>query len=504
MRTVRKGAPRWGGGFVGLLILVLIAAPLTAARPTPAPGFAAIDAWVQAEMGQVPIPGLALAVVEGDQVVHLATFGVADNNGRVVTPQTPFQIESVTKTFTALAIRQLVNAGRVDVSAPVQRYIPWFRVADAEASARITVQNLLDHKSGFSRADGDALYFQDPQYTLEDLIRKSATIRLQHPVGIYEYSNLNYLTLGMIVQQVSGVPYDTYMQRNIFTPLGMTHTYADHAAARRDGLAVGHRLLFGVQVPYTGTPAPATHAEGYLLSSAEDMSRYLTAYFTEGRVGAISILVPVGYPAPAPLASGAFYDSYWNPHRGPASADTWWGQSGGGIGYNADLLLAPAARRGVLVLTNARNDMITPAPHAAFLAEGIMRMQGGAPAPAVTDRGFHLAWVGIDAVLLALVGFALAQVGRLPRWARTLGTPGAGRRGLAFSVGLDFALAAMLLAVPPLLLAPWDVAFQALPDLCAVVLGVAFVLLVVGVAKTGLIVRQWQQVPLPRPHPVAA
>jgi CubicO group peptidase (beta-lactamase class C family) len=397
-----------------------------------------------------------------------------------------------------------VNIGRVDIYAPVQRYIPRFRVSDPKASAKFTVRNLLDHTSGFSRADGDASYFQDPRYTLEDLIRKSDTIQLQHPIGVFEYSNLNYLLLGMIVQQVSGVPYDSYVQQNIFTPLGMTHTYTDRAAAERAGLAEGHRLVFGIQVPYTVAPSPALHPEGHLMASAEDMGRYLTAYFTGGRAGTTSVLVPQGYPAPSAPAPGTFYDDHWNPHPGPANDNTWWGQSGGGIGYNADLLLAPGTRRGVMVLTNARNDMITPAPHAAFLAEGIMRMLGGAPAPPVSDQGFHLAWVLIDGLLLGLVAFAGAQVARLPRWVRTLATPGAGRRGLALSVGLDFVLAAALLAVPPLLGSPWDVAFLAVPDISAVLLGVAFVLLAVGVAKTGQAVRQWQQAPTPQPHPAPA
>ncbi|MEJ2708934.1 MAG: serine hydrolase [Anaerolineales bacterium] len=94
------------------------------------------------------IPGLALAIVKGDQIVYLKGYGRTDQSGRPVTPKTPFLIGSVTKPFTALAVMQLVEAGKVELDAPVQRYIPWFRVADPMASAQITVRMLINQTSG--------------------------------------------------------------------------------------------------------------------------------------------------------------------------------------------------------------------------------------------------------------------------------------------------------------------------------------------------------------------
>src|SRR5262249_51221021 len=108
------------------------------------PDFTAIDRFVDAERQAMRVPGLAIGVVHGDQIAHLAGFGRADGNARPVTPQTPFLAASLTKSFTALAVMQFVEAGKVDLDAPIQRYLPWFRVADAEASARITVRHLLN------------------------------------------------------------------------------------------------------------------------------------------------------------------------------------------------------------------------------------------------------------------------------------------------------------------------------------------------------------------------
>ena len=117
--------------------------------------FAAIDAYVTEQMNNLGIPGMALGIVQDGQIVHLQGFGVADSSGRAVTPQTPFFIGSVTKSFTALAVMQLVEAGKIDLDAPVQTYLPWFELADKEASAKITVRNLLNHTSGISTKDGN-------------------------------------------------------------------------------------------------------------------------------------------------------------------------------------------------------------------------------------------------------------------------------------------------------------------------------------------------------------
>src|SRR5262249_42797706 len=110
--------------------------------------FKVVDDYITARMETSHIPGLSVAIVDGDQIVYLKGYGQADASGRPVTPQTPFIIGSISKTFTALAAMQLVESGKIELDAPVQRYLPWFRVADPVASARITVGNLLNHTSG--------------------------------------------------------------------------------------------------------------------------------------------------------------------------------------------------------------------------------------------------------------------------------------------------------------------------------------------------------------------
>src|SRR5581483_10434313 len=109
---------------------------------------AAVDAYVQAERRLARIPGVAVGVCTPDRVRLLRGWGTADATGDPVTPDTRFMIGSVAKTFTALAVMTLVEAGRVDLDAPVVRWVPGFRVADPVASARVTVRQLLNHTSG--------------------------------------------------------------------------------------------------------------------------------------------------------------------------------------------------------------------------------------------------------------------------------------------------------------------------------------------------------------------
>src|SRR5690349_10012695 len=143
--------------FLTVALMAVISA-MTNGRPAfaqVAPAkFDEIDSYISTRMKELGIPGAALVVVQGDQIVHLQAFGVADASRRLVTPQTPFFTGSTGKSFTALAIMQLVEADKINLDEPVQTYLPWFHVADAHASALITVRQLLNQTSGLPHSIG--------------------------------------------------------------------------------------------------------------------------------------------------------------------------------------------------------------------------------------------------------------------------------------------------------------------------------------------------------------
>ncbi len=146
------------GVLVAALALIPLVQSVQAASSTGKPDFATIDSYIQAQLDEARIPGLALGIVQGDQIVHLKGFGKANDSGGAVTPQTPFLLGSLSKSFTALAVMQLVEAGKIELDAPIARYLPWFRVADPVASARITVRQLLNQTSGISTDTGRSLF----------------------------------------------------------------------------------------------------------------------------------------------------------------------------------------------------------------------------------------------------------------------------------------------------------------------------------------------------------
>ena len=162
-----------------------------------------IDAHIERQMERLNIPGAALAVVEGEEISHLRGFGRARPGGEAPTSQTPFIIGSLTKSITALAVMQLVEEGKVELDAPARRYLPWFRVANPQASARITVRHLLNQTSGLPQLSGlrPLTDFDDSPDAGERQARALSTLELARPVGsAWEYCNMNYNLLGLVVE----------------------------------------------------------------------------------------------------------------------------------------------------------------------------------------------------------------------------------------------------------------------------------------------------------------
>lgn len=259
--------------------------------------YAAIDAYIEGQMRRLKIPGASLAIIEGDKIAYTRGFGRARPGGEAPAPQTPFFIGSLTKSFTALAVMQLVEAGKVELDAPVQRYLPWFRVADPVASAQMTVRHLLNQTSGLPSLAGEMiLAADDSPDAIERQVRGLSALKLSRPVGsTFQYCNLNYNVLGLIVEVVSGERYADYVQRHIFDPLDMRHTYSNRMAAKQAGLARGHRHWFGHPIPAPDLPIPGgSLPAGQLISCAEDMARYLIAHLNGGRYGDTHILSSAG------------------------------------------------------------------------------------------------------------------------------------------------------------------------------------------------------------------
>ena len=291
------------GGVLALIHLAFSEAGSSRSIPS-GTSYDAVDEYVEAQMHRLRIPGASLAIVEGDRVMHYRGFGRVRPGGETPSPQTPFSIGSITKSFTALAVMQLVEAGKVELDAPVQRFLPWFRVADPQASAQMTVRHLLNQTSGLPTSTGEliAVDFDNRPGAAERQARALSTLVLARPVGsAYEYSNSNYQLLGLIVEAASGESYADYVQEHILIPLDMRHSYTSLDMAKQDSLAVanlgvanqtvGHQYWFAIPFASSTKPLPCgALAGGGLVSCAEDMAHYLIAHLNGGRYEGVQIL----------------------------------------------------------------------------------------------------------------------------------------------------------------------------------------------------------------------
>lgn len=243
-----------------------------------------IDEYIRSEMKELNIPGCSVGIVNNDKIVFQKSYGKADKDDRNINENTPFIIGSVSKSFTALAIMQLAENGKLNLDSEVQKYIPWFRLSNAEASKKITIRHLLNHTSGLpTNAARELLYIKN-DLSLEELVRKLNSTAISKPVGsTYQYSNLNYIILGEVIQLVSGMSYEKYIEQNIFAPLDMKHSFTSEQKAKENGLASGFQPLFGYMQP-TKTPYnQSTVSAGFLISSSTDMCNYLIAQINNGK-----------------------------------------------------------------------------------------------------------------------------------------------------------------------------------------------------------------------------
>lgn len=252
-----------------------------------------LQTYLENQMKTYKIPGMSVAIVRNGEVEYLDGLGIANPDGSAVTPETPFLLASVSKSMTALAVMQLIEAGKINLEDPVEKFLPWFGVSGEDGS-KITVAQLLYQTSGFSNIDGvQANLKPDTPDALETGVRELAAGNLEFDPGDgWEYSNLNYAVLGLLIQQVSGQRYEEYIQDHIFTPLEMDHSYTSMSAARAGGAASGYYPFFGIPVVYDKSMAysRATLPAGGLWSSASDMSRYLIAYLNGGRYDETTLL----------------------------------------------------------------------------------------------------------------------------------------------------------------------------------------------------------------------
>src|SRR6266498_1905527 len=240
-----------------------------------------VDTYIRSEMSKRRIPGLSLAVVEGGRLRKAMGYGLADIELRVpATPDTVYQIGSMTKQFTAAGIMLLVEAGKISLGDTIHKYLPDLPVA----WRGVTLRHLLTHTSGIKDfadlADTETERAKD--YTKAQIIALVSGAPLEfRPGEKWNYSNTGYFLLGMIIERVSGKPYEDFLRERILRPLGMADTRLNDLNEIVPRRAAGYVLRNGHL--YNAQPVSPTHtyAAGGLLSTAADLAKWDAALYTE-------------------------------------------------------------------------------------------------------------------------------------------------------------------------------------------------------------------------------
>lgn len=252
-----------------------------------------IERFVAEQLAAWEVPGCAVAAVRGGQVELAGGWGLRDREaGLPVSQDTLFAIGSTTKAFTATTVGALVDDGLLEWQRPLREYVPGVQLHDPYASDRLTIVDLLSHRSGLPRHD--LTWIGQPDRSRTEIVRSLRFLPLSRDLRqTFQYCNLGYLVAGHVVEVLSGVPWEDFVRARLLKPLAMRRTNLavdemladdDHAAAytRRDG----------VIVPVPQRPLPAVAPAGAINSSAADMARWLLAQLAGGQLDGVTVMSP--------------------------------------------------------------------------------------------------------------------------------------------------------------------------------------------------------------------
>ena len=330
------------------IFILFILAMATALQATAQSG--SIEDFIAAEMPNSGAPGLAYAVVDKGEFYSGEHGEVLIGSGRKITPDTPVVIGSISKSFTALAVMQLVEAGKIDLDAGISQYL---NVFSGRAASAVTIRQLLSHTSGYSTLQGNDTRPGETEGA-DDLLRQVERIAQWTPAyapgAKWDYSNANYYVLGALIEAVSGRDYAGYIETEILEPIGMEHSFVADGKSH-DAIATGHRPWFGTKRPFHEGTHRVTAPAGGVIASAGDVARYM-AVMMNGEDDIISAESKAEMMRPADAAS-PYYGLGWSidPENGTVF------HTGTSPGTETLAILIPAERKGAVVLVNAGSGM---------------------------------------------------------------------------------------------------------------------------------------------------
>ena len=328
-----------------------------------------LDALAGAEVRENRAVGITAAVARGKNTLLLEGYGKADiDSGAAMTADTVTALGSVTKQFTAAAILQLRDEGKLGLDDPLTKWLPDF---DTRGNV-VTLRHLLAHTSGITDIVNmpelrELRVMRNPQVTREDVYRIVNRQPFMFPTGTLEaYSNTNYWLLGLVIEKASGMTYEDYVEQKIFARLGMSRSMYCRPAEPMARRAAGHGMPNGQPRRAPDIVHTATFAAGALCSSAQDMLTWLQALHGGKALSAKSYADMI---RPATLADGTVLRYGMGLSVAEDSHGLRYiGHNGGGFGFSSEARWYPEGKLAIVVLTNSEPDRITATTEAIAAA----------------------------------------------------------------------------------------------------------------------------------------
>lgn len=352
---------------LSLFLFVIVAPSLHAQNPpvTEDPAVAAnlrlYEIWVRERMTYYHQPAVSIGVVQDQDLVWARGFGYRDAERKLpATPETVYRIASITKTFTATAIMQLRDAGKLNLDDPLRKHLPWLEYRDTFPDApAITIEHLLTHTSGLPR-EADFPYWTDRDFpTRDEMIAALETQEsVFEPATRYKYSNLGLALAGEVVTAVSGETYAEYIQGHILSPLGMRSTAVRTEDIDREKLATGYEIRRPDedQPVAEETDSRALTPAANMSSNVEDLARFVSLQFRTGAAANSRILKGSTLHE---MHRVHWLSDDWSSGRGLGFSvwrqgeRTLIGHGGWVAGHRTQIAFDPDAKIGVIVLTNS-------------------------------------------------------------------------------------------------------------------------------------------------------
>lgn len=346
-----------------------------------------MSALITRGMKKHQVTGMSVALLDGGELVWAQGYGYADKDARrLADAQTIYKVGSITKVFTGTAIMQLVEQGRLDLDAPIQRYIPELKVRYRTPTEQaITLRRIMSHTSGLPVDHMQGMFNRHPEPYARAIDYLNGSYAAYAPGTIATYSNLGTDLLGVVIERVSGEPYADYMQRHILAPAGMQHSTLDDRQVDRGRMSLSYlRNKHHEEYPLRSVPA------GNLHSSVLDMARFAAVALHQGQ----PLLTPAAFDemtrnqtTHARYDSGMAFGLNWLLQRpgldylGPV---IW--HNGGTINFMSSLVVLPKQGLAVVVLSNSARSIEFVEQTANDILKAAAQAKSGIEPPAQAPR----------------------------------------------------------------------------------------------------------------------